>query len=220
MNLERTNTKVTSIVLVDDHILFRKGLIELINDFPDYRVIWEADNGQDFIRQFSMNEIPEIILLDINMPIMDGYETANWIHKNQPNIKILTLSMHNDEETVLKMLKSGIDGYILKNSDPDELRRALETINQGGTFYTNCVTEALLKSLYKNKKVDVALTSREVEFLKLACTELPYKSFSPLLNIHPRMVEATREILFRKLEVTTRVGLVIYAIKHGLFKLN
>jgi len=208
------------VVLVDDHKLFRKGMLELINDFTGFEVVWEAENGKDFTQKISPQNLPDVVLLDISMPIMDGYETARWLEQRFPEVKILALSMHNDDETILKMLKSGVNGYVLKNADPAELKTALKTLVEEGSYYDYRVTQILIKNINAPKKANIDLTDREIEFLKLACTELPYKSFAPLLKINPRLVEDTRDKLFRKLEVVTRVGLVLYAIKNGIFKVE
>ncbi|MDB5262280.1 MAG: DNA-binding response regulator [Adhaeribacter sp.] len=210
--------KTTRVALVDDHKLFRKGMLELINGFTGYEVVWEAENGKDFTQKISPQNLPDIVLLDISMPMMDGYETARWMEQRFPEVKILALSMHNDDETILKMLKSGVNGYVLKNADPAELKAALKALEQEGSYYSGRVTEILVKSIHGSKPPKVELNDREIAFLKLTCTELPYKSFAPILKINPRLVEDTREKLFRKLEVVSRVGLVIYAIKEGLFK--
>jgi len=208
------------VALVDDHKLFRKGMLELINGFTDFEVVWEAENGKDFTQKISPQNLPDVVLLDISMPVMDGYETARWLEQRFPEVKILALSMHNDDETIMKMLKSGVNGYVLKNADPAELKIALKTLVQEGSYYDHRVTDILVKNINAPKKTNIELNDREIEFLKLACTELPYKSFAPLLKINPRLVEDTREKLFRKLEVVTRVGLVLYAIKNGIFKVE
>ncbi|SDL00351.1 DNA-binding response regulator, NarL/FixJ family, contains REC and HTH domains [Catalinimonas alkaloidigena] len=215
-----TTQTTTHVVLVDDHLLFRKGMVELVNGFAGYQVVGEASNGREFVQQLSPQNLPDILLLDISMPIMDGFETARWMEQRYPEVKILALSMHNDEETILKMLKAGVNGYVLKNADPEELQAALQAIDQEGTYYSSHVTQVLYNNLVRKKEVQVELNEREVEFLKLACTELPYKSFSPLLQVHPRVVEGIREGLFKKLNVTSRVGLVIYAIKHGIYTIE
>jgi DNA-binding NarL/FixJ family response regulator len=212
--------KITKVVLVDDHRLFRKGIEGLINNFSGYTVIWEAENGKEFIQKLSHQNMPDVVLLDISMPIMDGYETAQWMEQRYPDVRILALSMHNDDETIMKMLKSGVNGYVLKNAEPTELKTALYSLEIEGSYYSSRITEILVKNFNKKKDVQVELSVREVDFLKLACTELPYKSFSPLLKIHPRVVEATREALFKKLHVSTRVGLVVYAIKNKIYKLE
>jgi len=213
-------TTTNKVALVDDHKLFRKGMLELINGFTGFEVVWEAENGKDFTQKISLQNLPDVVLLDISMPVMDGYETARWLEQRFPEVKILALSMHNDDETIMKMLKSGVNGYVLKNADPSELKTALKTLVQEGSYYDPRVTQILVKNINAPKKARIELTDREIEFLKLACTELPYKSFAPLLKINPRLVEDTREKLFRKLEVVTRVGLVLYAIKHGIFKVE
>jgi len=210
----------TKVALVDDHKLFRKGMLELINGFTGFEVVWEAENGKDFTQKIAPQNLPDVVLLDISMPVMDGYETARWLEQRFPEVKILALSMHNDDETIMKMLKSGVNGYVLKNADPAELKIALKKLVQEGSYYDHRVTDILVKNINAPKKTNIELNDREIEFLKLACTELPYKSFAPLLKINPRLVEDTREKLFRKLEVVTRVGLVLYAIKHGIFKIE
>lgn len=208
------------IVMVDDHKLFRKGMLELVNDFEGYSVIWEAENGKDFTQKLTPQNQPDIVLLDISMPIMDGFQTADWISEHYPDIKTLALSMHNDEESIMKMLKAGVNGYILKNTDPAELKTALHTLQTEGTYYTGRIANLAVKSLSRKKILRPDLQDREIEFLKLACTELPYKSFAPFLKVHPRVVESIRETLFRKLEVESRVGLVKYAIRHGIYTLE
>jgi DNA-binding NarL/FixJ family response regulator len=182
------------VVIVDDHKLFRIGIMELVNDFEGFTVAWEAEHGKDLINKLSPDNFPEIILLDISMPVMDGYQTAEWLTKHHPDIKVLALSMHNDDNSILRMLKCGVNGYILKNTDPSELEKALRTLETEGTYYSSKVAELAIKSLHQKKKeIRPDLSQREIEFLKLACTELPYNSFAPLLNIHPRVVESTRD---------------------------
>lgn len=208
---------LSKVVMVDDHRLFRKGVIELVEGFSGYQVLWEAENGHDFIQKVKSTTVPDIVLLDITMPVMDGYQTAQWITHNLPEVKVLALSMHNDDDSIFKMLSAGIDGYILKNSEPTELKIALEALATGGSYYTKQATSVLIGRINAKPNPAVELTARETEFLKLACTELPYKAFGPLMGIHGRVVEATRETLFRKLAVSTRVGLVIYAIKNSIY---
>jgi DNA-binding NarL/FixJ family response regulator len=207
----------TKVALVDDHRLFRKGLRELINGFGGYTVILEADNGQDLIPKLFPEKIPDIVLLDICMPVMDGLETAEWLQAHHPDIKILALSMNQEEETVLRMLRCGIDGYLLKTADPSELRMALEALQINGSYYAGNVREVLKKDLQGER---LTLSDREIRFLRLACTDLPYKAIAAQLQLSPRAVETTRENLFQKLNVSSRVGLAVYAIKHGIYKIE
>ena len=211
------------VALVDDHRLFRKGMVELINGFAGYAVAWEAENGKDFTDRLSPQQLPDIVLLDITMPVMDGFETARWMEQRYPNVKILALSMHNDDETIMKMLIAGVNGYILKNAEPSELRAALKALETGDSYFSSHVTGMLIANLHENhgkpKSEEAKLTEREMEFLRLACTELPYKSFTPFLGVSVRVVESIRADLFKKLKISSRVGLVIYAIKHGIYKI-
>ncbi len=195
-------------------------MLELITGFSGYCVSLEADHGRDLINKLAFVEAPDIVLLDIGMPVMNGFETAAWLQENHPSVKILALTMSNEEDTVLRMIKSGVDGYILKNADPYELRMALEALEANGSYYTGGISEILKKDLVAPANEKLLLTAREVEFLRLACTELPYKSFGPILSISDRLVESTREALFKKLEVSSRTGLVVYAIKKGIFKVT
>ncbi|WP_207436053.1 response regulator transcription factor [Sabulibacter ruber] len=214
----QTSPSPIKVALVDDHRLFRKGMAELINGFSGYTVSLEAENGKDLTSRLFPGSLPDIVLLDISMPVMDGFETALWLQEHHPEIRILALSMSDDTETVLRMLKSGVDGYLLKNADPSELRMALEAVERGGSYYTGNVVEILKKDLKGLHQPETQLNEQEVAFLKLACTDMPYKSMAPLLGVKPRMVEALREGLFRKLEVGSRVGLAVYAIRHGIYK--
>jgi DNA-binding NarL/FixJ family response regulator len=206
------------VALVDDHAMFRKGMVGLINEFEGYKVEWEASNGKEFIEKISPTDLPDIVMLDIGMPVMDGVEAAQWMEQHYPEVKIMALSMFNEEEKIMKMLTAGVCSYLLKNADPSELRVALSAIEKEGSYFPSWIMEILVKNLHKKKDIQVELSDREIEFLKLACTELPYKSFAPILKINPRVVEDCREKLFKKLNVVSRVGLVIYAIKQGIFK--
>jgi DNA-binding NarL/FixJ family response regulator len=212
------------IVLVDDHILLRKGLADLVKSLG-YEILFEADNGKIFSEQLDPANLPDLVLLDINMPKMDGYETALWLKKNYPQIKVLTLSMYDDENAVIRMLKNGARGYILKDSEPEELKAAIEAILNKGFYYSEMVTGRLMHTISNFDEENTSarqllhLSEREIEFLKLACTELTYKEIAEHMFLSPRTVDGYRDTLFQKLGVKTRTGLVIYAIKNGIFKI-
>ncbi len=210
------------IVLVDDHVLLRKGLADLVRNLG-YEVLYEANNGKEFCEKLkSNNDHPQLVLLDINMPQMDGYETSLWLKKNYPDIRILALSMHDDENAVIRMLKNGARGYILKDTEPSELKMAIDAILQKGFYYSEMVTGRLVHSISGNDDEShssqqiLHLTEREIEFLKLACTEMTYKEIADKMYLSPRTVDGYRDTLFQKLEIKTRTGLVIYAIKNGI----
>ena len=210
------------IVLVDDHVLLRKGLADLVRNLG-YEVLYEANNGKEFCEKLkSNNDHPHLVLLDINMPQMDGYETSLWLKKNYPDIRILALSMHDDENAVIRMLKNGARGYILKDTEPSELKMAIDAILQKGFYYSEMVTGRLIHSISgiddesQSSQQILHLTEREIEFLKLACSEMTYKEIADKMYLSPRTVDGYRDTLFQKLEIKTRTGLVIYAIKNGI----
>jgi DNA-binding NarL/FixJ family response regulator len=209
------------IVLVDDHVLLRKGLADLVRNLG-YQVLYEANNGKEFCEKLNPKNLPDLVLLDINMPQMDGYETSLWLKKNYPDIRILALSMHDDENAVIRMLKNGARGYILKDTEPSELKMAIDAILQKGFYYSEMVTGRLVHSIsgmddesHASQQI-LHLTEREIEFLKLACSEMTYKEIADKMYLSPRTVDGYRDTLFQKLDIKTRTGLVIYAIKNGI----
>jgi two-component system invasion response regulator UvrY len=206
------NTKI-NVALVDDHVLLRNGLAKLIRSFGNYSVLFEANNGKDFIEK--AKTLPEVVLMDINMPEMDGYETTAWLRTNHPEVKVLALSMYDNENAVIKMFKAGAKGYILKDCDPAELKAAFDALVSKGFYYSEMVTGRFIRNIHSMDQ-QVQLNERETTFLKLACSELTYKEIADKLYVSPRTVDGYRDDLFEKLKVKTRVGLVMYAIKHGI----
>jgi len=206
------------VVLVDDHILLRNGLKGLIDSFNNCRVLYEANNGRDFINKLNAEQIPDIVLMDINMPEMDGYETTLWVKDNHPEIKVLALSMYDNENAIIRMLRAGVKGYILKDCDPSELEYAINSIMTSGFYYTENVTGKLV-SIVSKKDSDDELNEREITFLKLVCSELTYKEIADKMYKGVRTIDGYRDALFEKLNVKTRIGLVLYAIKNGIVSL-
>lgn len=213
------------ISIVDDHAMFRKGLTALINLFPNYNVLFDASNGQDFISRLDPGELPDIVLLDIAMPEMDGYATANWIKDNYPVIKVLALSTMDGETAIIKMIRNGAKGYVLKDSEPSELKQAFDEVSSKGYYYNEVVSRKLAQSVFKNSGQNnpqgtlTRLSDRELHFLQLACSEKTYKHIAGEMFVSERTVDGYRETLFQKLNISTRVGLVIYAIKNNLVKI-
>ena len=214
---------MASIVLTDDHILLRNGLASLVKKLG-YTVLFEADNGKDFISKLKPAHLPDIVLLDINMAEMDGYETAQWLKQNHPSVKVLALSMYDNESSIIRMMKCGAKGYILKDCDPKELQAAIEALLHKGFHYSELISGKLIHAI--NSMDDdgseiknlVQLNEREMEFLKLASTELTYKEIADKLTVSPRTVDSYRDSLCEKLHLKTRVGLVMYAVKNGIVR--
>ena len=206
------------IALVDDHRLFRSGIASLINNFNGYKVLFEAANGEELIRRISPKFKPDIILLDINMPVMNGALTAKWLKNKYPEIGVIVLSMLDDAEKVLEMLKLGVKGYLLKDAEPFEVEQALEKVSQGEVYYPEFVARLLVDSI--NHPIDRnRLQTREIEFLKLASTELTYKEIAEQMSVSVRTVDGYRDALFEKLKVKSRIGLVLFSVKNQLIKL-
>jgi DNA-binding NarL/FixJ family response regulator len=206
-----------TIVIVDDHILIAKALEGIIGNFSEFEVIYVCESGKDLIQKFEEgNTIPDIILMDVSMPIMDGFETAAWVTKNHPEIKVMALSMQGDDNSVIKMIKNGAKGYLLKNTHPKDLEIALTRLNTDGFFYPDWASKIIFSNLNKNDiETTVKISEREKEFLKYTVTELSYKEIADRMCCSPRTVESYRDQLCEKLDLKTRVGLAVFAIKNG-----
>lgn len=212
-----------SIVIVDDHILIAKALGSIMANFEEFEVVYECENGKELQEKFtSEKNIPTIVLLDISMPIMDGFETSKWLRENHPQVLVLALSMQDDEQSLIRMIKNGARGYLLKNVAPSELETALKTIISGGFYYPDWASNIVISNMMGNtsnqnsNSLLAELTDREKEFLKLCITEMSYKEMSDLMFCSPRTIESYRNNLCEKLNIKTRVGLAVYAIKNGL----
>ena len=216
--MAKTNKKVT-VAIADDHSLLRNALAKLINTFEGYSIVLEADNGKELRNKIQQQVIPDIVMLDVNMPEMDGFETTQWLHKAYPQIKVLALSMFSDEKTIIKMFRVGAKGYLLKNTDPEELKKALDSLIDKNVYLSEYVSGKLVSGLHQGMDEpakEIILNEKEREFLRLTCTELSYKDIAGKMFVSPRTVDDYRQSLFNKLEVHSRVGLVMYAIRNGI----
>ncbi len=211
-----------TIALVDDHKLFRRGmrgLIEMVGDH--YKIVFEADNGMDMQVKLAQHPLPEIILMDITMPGMDGFTAVRWLAQHHPSIKILVVSMIDKEESVIRMLKLGVKGYLSKDVEPEELGEALEAVRNKGFYYTDFITGKLVHSLQRgtgewDAETIPDLTDREREFLQYACSELTYQEIAGKMHLSSKTVDGYRTTLFDKLGVKNRTGLVLCALRNGL----
>jgi two-component system, NarL family, invasion response regulator UvrY len=207
-----------TIGLVDDHVLLRSALAGLINSIPGFKVIMEASNGIELLKQLSKKNKPEILMLDINMPEMDGFETCHSLSRKYPDIKVLAFSMHSEENIIIRMIRSGARGYLLKSANTEEIKIAFTSLINDQFYLPGTISEIIAQGLQSEnaEQESMDLNEREAEFLKLICLELSHKEIGKRMHLSKRTVDYYRDALFRKLNTKTRVGLVKYAIKKGL----
>lgn len=207
-----------TIVIIDDHILIAQALSSIISNFLQFEVLYTCENGLDFQEKIKTKPVPDIVLLDISMPVMNGFETAKWIKDTYPNILVMALSMQEDEQSLIKMIKNGSKGYMLKNVHPLELENALNGLVKDGQFFPEWAASKVFTSIRENT-IDahskLKISDREKEFLKYTVTEMTYKEISEKMFCSPRTIENYRDSLFEKLELKTRVGLAVFALKNG-----
>ena|SRR5882762_3855596 len=213
--------------IVDDHRLFRKGLISLIEMVNQNCIIlFEADNGLDLQAKIDRSNIPDIILMDVSMPGMDGFSSVQWLKENYPSVKILVVSMIEKEETIVRMLKLGVKGYLCKDVEPEELGEALIAVANKGFYYTDFITGKLVHSLQHDLAAPQEqmgtdhINNQESEFLQLACSEMTYVQIADKMSLSPKTIDGYRNSLFEKFSVKSRVGLVLFAVKNGIVSLD
>ena len=215
------NDKIIKIAMADDHVLLRKALASLIDSFGNCRVILQCRTGKELAENISSGAVPDVVLLDLNMPEMDGFETAEWLQKNVPQVHVLMLTMYDSEISLIRLLQTGVKGFLKKDIHPDELKFAIHSVVDSGYYYSNHSTGRLM-NLFKNKPEGgtglqkATLTGQELQFLKLACTDLTYKEIAGEMGLNPGSVDTLRDQLFVKLDVKSRVGLAMIAIKNGV----
>lgn len=210
------------IVIVDDHVLIAKALTAIIDQLGGFEVLYEVANGKQLMARFDTpRQIPDIVLLDVNMPEMNGFETAAWLKEHHPDVHILALSVQEEEQTLIRMLQQGAKGYLLKNTTPKELKVALDAIQDKGFYYPDWVSQALMRRATGNtEETKIILNRREKDFLQLAATEMTYKEIAEKMCVSPRTVEGYRDQLFERFGLKSRVSLVVFALKKQLITLE
>jgi DNA-binding NarL/FixJ family response regulator len=207
-----------TLAFADDHAMLRKGLIRLVQLLGNYTVIFEAENGDEVISAIKKNLIPDILILDVNMGGKDGFQVAKWLNTHYPQVKILVLSMYNDEATILKMIQAGANGYITKNAEPEKLHEAIESLWQTGSYIPESISQKMITGLQKNvlqSEPTVDLTESERVFLKLLCRQLTYQQIAAQMFLSPKTMDDYRKKLTKKLGVKGKSGLIVYAMQHG-----
>ena len=212
-----TDELVIRVAYADDHKVVRKGIISFINRLGGIQVDIEADNGRDLIKQIeAAKEIPDICMLDINMPEMNGFDTIIELKKKWPDIKVLVLTVFDVEIYIIRMIMYGANGYLLKSCDPDEIKNAIVSIYNHGMYYSDVVTRHFFNSV-KNKEIKIPnLTGREIQVLNLCCGDLSYAQIAEKIGTTTRSVEGYRDSLFKKLNTNSRVSLAMFAVQFGL----
>jgi two-component system, NarL family, response regulator DegU len=209
------------IAVTDDQVMFRKGLVSLLSEFPELKVVIEADNGKD-LQSKMKRRIPDVVLLDLEMPVMDGMETMAWLKATHPGIRVIILTMHNEEPIIAHMIENGAHGFLVKNDPIETLIDAIHSVMDTGYYFDDRVSRALLQRLVLGEKVKpnfakVALSERETQVIQLICMELTNHEIADRMNISVRTVEGHREVILEKLKARNTVGIVMYAIKNGLY---
>lgn len=208
------------IALVDDQKLFRGGLKMILSDRPDFRVIFEADNGKQFFERLAFEPV-DVVILDVEMPVMDGIETLEKIRESYPDLRVIMLTMHDSDRLINHLMQLGANGFLLKDENPEIVRSAVERVGQEGIFFRDYVSKALLKGgRQKPNKPDgyfgPSISEREMEVLSLICQEYTSKEIAEKLFISARTVEGHRRSLQDKTGSRNLVGLVLYAVKNGI----
>lgn len=213
--------KEIRVAVVDDHTLFRQGISSLLSENKDIKIVFDAANGAVMKEAITKHPLPHVVLMDITMPLVNGYEATRWLKQHYPSVKVLALSMFEDDEPIIKMLKCGAGGYILKESRAADLVFAIKTIAEHDHFLNDLVSGKLLRSIQDNDKsqdLTTDLTANEIRFLELCCSELTYKEIAAKMNLSPHTIDNYRDALFQKLDLRSRTGLVLFALKQNIAK--
>jgi DNA-binding NarL/FixJ family response regulator len=213
--------EIIKVAIADDHKIFRKGVILSMRSYTNIKFVMEADNGEELLAQIPEFE-PDVILCDLKMPVKDGIDTTKLITKNFPNIRVIILTMYEDERFVGHLMDCGAAGYLLKNTDPTEIKKAIVDVMRTGFYLNPFVNKVLIKKNYSKQKFNPSLTSevvlsdREKEVLTLVCMEFTASEIASKMDISARTVEAIKDRLMERFGVKNSVGLVFYAMKNSL----
>lgn len=215
------------VALIDDHTLVRKGLVEVVNGLGGYQVVLEAAHGEEYKQKINGGPRVEIAIVDLNMPVMDGYETLLWMRTACPETRALALTFDGTEDAIIKAVRNGARGFVLKDVEPSELKIALDHICGTGYYHTDMVHNSLMSNFDKKTsqerardKVMEQITPREMEFLNLVCDvkEYTYEQIGEIMDVHRRTVDGFRQGLFDKFGIKSKTGLVLFAVRWGMVK--
>lgn len=212
------------VAIADDHKIFRKGVILSLRHYTNIKFVIEADNGQDLIDQLEA-EKPDVVLMDLRMPVKDGIEATKYISKHYPNMGVIVLTMHEDERFVTHLMENGANGYLLKSTDPQEIKKAILDVVTKGYYLNNFVNRILLKRSHNKAKTapslnkDVEVTDKEKDVLRYICMEFTSQEIGDKMSISPRTVESIKERLMERFNVKNTAGLVFFSVKNNIVDL-
>jgi two-component system invasion response regulator UvrY len=220
--------------IVDDHNLFRKGLIKLIElaDKENYLIVLEAESGKDMIKKLDSKALPDILILDIDMADMDGFETMLWLKHNQPKISVLVVSMVETDEAISRMMRLGVKGYLSKDIEVEDIHHALQAISNKGFYYTDFLTGKLIESLQSTEvgsaeiaasgesDLSTQINENEYKFIRLACTDLTYEQIANKMYLSPKTIDGYRAAIFNRFSIRNRPGLILFALKNNIFRIE
>jgi DNA-binding NarL/FixJ family response regulator len=212
---------VIKVAICDDHKIFRKGVILSLRPYNNIKFVQEAENGEELLHGIAESE-PDVVLMDLRMPLKDGIETTKVLSKSHPNIHIIVLTMYEDERFVGHMMENGANGYLLKSADPTEIKKAIVEVMQKGYYLNNFVNRILLKKSHAKQKViptlnsEIVLSDREREVLRFICMEFTAQEIAQKMDISPRTVEAIKDRLMERFGSKNTAGLVFFAVKNNL----
>jgi two-component system, NarL family, invasion response regulator UvrY len=208
--------KIISVAIADDSPYIRKGLLFTLNTYKDIAIDIVAEDGIDLLDKIeSSRKLPDVCLLDISMPRMDGYEALKRIKTIWPQMKVIMMSIHYNEFAIIRTFRDGASGFLPKEATPEELHTAITQSHETGLYHTEPTSQHMSLAL-QNKSIITDLTDKELDFLRFACLDLNYKQIAELMKVKPRTVDSYRDSLFAKLKVSSRAALVVFAIRTGI----
>lgn len=220
------NNSIIKIAIADDHQLFRKGMVSVLNSYANFEVVFEASNGQEMVDQLENTNV-DIVLMDLKMPVLDGIKATEIIKSRYPKVKVVVVSMYDEDQFVIKLMELGANGYLLKDTDPDEVELALNTIFNEDYYYGAFLNKVMHRKMVDNNNtkrkpvefaVNVTLTDREKEIIRYVCEGMKTNEIADKVCLSPRTVEGHRNNIMEKIGAKNLAGIVVYGIKHNIYE--